>query len=384
MDIVTLQAAKQASEPRRLVGPRYLKTFRAKLAARATSPVDVIFQGDSKTEGTGAVDPSRRWQALALGKMRAKWQPAGVAGGFGYIPAVYVSSTWAATYSPVLAGGAAAKTTATSNLTFGLGKRSVLLNGTGQTITFTLGPATVFGPITDFDIVYVQGSGQGVFTVTVDGGSPTTVTATNATSVYGQRQRFAGLDRTIAHTIVVTWVSGTVNIEGLFAYDGDTTLGIRGWDSGHHGVSASQISSTNNSPWADIGQVAPALHVYYLGRNDYSGGQATATIAANITAHIAAIRAACTVPPSIVLVVDYADTDVNSGIEPFANFRAALRGVAQADGNIAVLDLWERMGDLHNSTLDPLGILDTDHIHPSNTVGHPMIADALIDLLTGV
>lgn len=369
-------------DPLRLIGPKYLKTFNAKKAKRATSPIDIVFMGDSKTEGTGATNPATRWQALVLSAMRAKWQSVGIVGGFGYIPAVYVSPSLTA-YSPILSGGASAKITPTSNSTYGLGKRSVLLNGAGQTITFNLGPITVFGRITDADICYVQGSGQGTFTVTVDGGAPVTVTATNVAAVYNQRFHIAGLDRNVGHTITIAWSSGIVNIEGLMAYDGDYNLGIRSWDAGHHGVSASQISITNAEPWAAIGQIAPALLWYMMGRNDFSGGQPIQTIIANVTAHINAIRSACIIPPSIILGIDYADAEINA-VSGFDSWYTAMKGIAKADGNIAILDLYKRMGTLNNAVADPLGILDIDHIHLSSTVGHQMMADAFIDLLTAV
>jgi lysophospholipase L1-like esterase len=379
--LATLQRPAEAASFR-YTSPKFLKTFRARLAARAISPVDIVFVGDSKTEGTGATVPANRWQSQFLGLLRAKWQPAGVAGGFGYIPAIYVSSTLSA-YSPTLGGAAATKVTPTSNLTYGLGKRSVLLQASGDSITWDLGPASVFGAVTGVDVMYVQGSGQGTFNVTVDGGSPTLVTATDVTNVYGELyQAIRGLDRTVAHTVTCTWVSGAVNISGVMAYDGDETVGIRGWDGGHHGVSATQIAATNNSPWGEIGQVAPALVTYYLGRNDWSSGVAVSTICAQIVAHVAAIRAACTIPPSIILIADYADTAVNSAVEPFTVLRSAIRGVAAADGNLAVLDLYDRIGQITSTATDPLGILATDHIHPSDTVGHPMIADAVLDLLT--
>lgn len=66
-----------------------LRWFRTQLGNVSAAPVDVLVVGDSTAEGARAATRSDRWVDQFVAKLRARHQPAGVAGGVGYTPAVY-------------------------------------------------------------------------------------------------------------------------------------------------------------------------------------------------------------------------------------------------------------------------------------------------------
>ncbi|MCW3766485.1 GDSL-type esterase/lipase family protein [Paenarthrobacter sp. PAE-2] len=66
-----------------------LRWFRNQVGGVASAPVDILFVGDSTMEGARAATRATRWIDQVVAKLRAKYQPAGVAGGVGYTPAIY-------------------------------------------------------------------------------------------------------------------------------------------------------------------------------------------------------------------------------------------------------------------------------------------------------
>jgi hypothetical protein len=66
-----------------------LRWFRNQVGGVATAPVDILFVSDSTCEGARALTRATRWIEQVCTKLRAKYQPAGVAGGLGYTPAIY-------------------------------------------------------------------------------------------------------------------------------------------------------------------------------------------------------------------------------------------------------------------------------------------------------
>lgn len=357
-----------------IYGSSYMRTFRSALAEKATVPVDMLFIGDSKAEGT-TVTAGERWLDVFRESFRVHNQPSDVEGGYGYVPACYVASTMDDQF--VLTGGATAQTSATGD-THGLGKRSVTMTTTG-TATITVGPGTVLGGCTSVDVVYTQNSSQGVFSVSVDGGSATNVTATNATEVIGKTYRVTGLTNTESHTIAVAWVSGTVTLHGAMLYNGDETAGIRIWESAHSGIKASDISTTTHKWWKAITTIQPQFIYYQLGRNDIANGASLSTTMTNITNEITFIRTLTTIEPTIIIGMDWKDS-LASAVETYADWYAAMYDYVETDGNLGLFDLHKVMGDLSTTGENYLSLSNSDLIH-ATPKGQQVVADAFLAYL---
>lgn len=56
------------------------------------------------------------------------------------------------------------------------------------------------------------------------------------------------------------------------------------------------------------------------------------------------MRAKCTVPPSILLVIPYERSVTGALQAPWSDYRVAIEGVASADGQIGLLDLGNVIG----------------------------------------
>lgn len=330
-----------------------LRPFRAALGSRATSPVDIIFVGDSISEGQASSVIDNRWITQFILNLRKNFQPTGVNGAVGYIPA------WRAITSPSAQNSTAGSPTQSSNS--GLGRRVLQLNASGDTVTFV-------ATCTSFDLLYTtQQSTVSTFTVTIDGGTPSTVTPATGGVITGKWS--SGALSNASHTIVVAWASNTPQIEGIMPYNQDETKGIRLWDAAHYGFTTS--SYVNNGLWAgSLLQIPnPALVVIYLGTNDFGTNVSSTTCRTNLTTIISNIRAKLP-KVSILLIAGYERAGVFS--EPWVNYISAIRAAATTDPFCLVVDLSTKMVKCDTETIS--GVYNADNVHPSDK-GHLMIAD---------
>lgn len=330
-----------------------LRTFWAALAKAGTSPVDVLCIGTSLTEGADATAPGKRWVELLRDLLRARYQPAGVVGGEGYVPAHY--------QTPAIPD----RFTGAGSLSgYGLGRRSVSLTaGQSRTLTFTG---------TGCDILYAKGTTTGSFTWAVDGGAASAPIST--VDAAGPLGGFAVSVRGLAaasHTLVIAHASGgSAVIEGAMVYNGDETKGIRLWEAGHSGYTTEDyLTTVDNSAktWAQsIKATNPDLVVIDIGANDEkpAAGITPAQFAINVAALIARVRANCTTDPTIVLVGVWARISTGDGITTEAQWTPyfdALKAAAAADPKVEFLDLWDRFGP--NGGAMTLGLLsDQTHV----------------------
>jgi lysophospholipase L1-like esterase len=332
-----------------------LRPFYAALADRAASPLDVLFIGDSISEGEGSGTITSRWISRFIASMRAQFQPQGIAGGRGYIPSWYAQASPA----PATAGFTPSGSGVAQATTYGLGRRSVSLS-TGGTLTITVN-------CTSFDVVYPKQTSGGVFSVAIDGGAPVNVDTTAAGALGGQKQRFTPTLRG-PHQIVISYVSGTPMVEGIMVYDGDENLGVRLWDGAHYGYTSSAFSSLGL--WAEGMKAFTAdLVVLALGTNDHGTNVAPATYKTNMQTIIATIRAQASGVP-IVLVGMF--ERAGAFTYQWSAYLTALREIAAADSSIVMVDLTRRMAK--GSTTDPYGFITSDGVHPS-AKGHQIMAD---------
>lgn len=347
-----------------------LRSWRTALGGRAYAPADIVVMGDSIGEGQGATARSRRWSDEAIAELRTRY-PAGVTGGAGYVPACNYQTSYPSDWA--ITGGAAG--------IYGLGERSVQLTGTGHRISTTQ-------KCTSFRIYYIQGAtNTGPFTVTIDGGAPTTVTPPT-TGGYGVGVWSSAALTSGSHSIVVGY-GGTQTsfILGGFFFDGDETAGIRLVDATHYGYYTDQYAADfanagvpgNNFQVGHYLQLpaGPSLVVLALGLNDYQAGTAPSTVQAHVETVIATIKALHSsqgwFPPSFLLLAMYQRTDVTSPAHPWAEYVAAYRAIANADPtNVACLSFTDRI----DTAAQAFGILQSDGTHPTDK-GHGFIADAV-------
>lgn len=187
-----------------------LRQFHADLAIRGRAPVDIVWIGDSISEGIRSDKVGER----AVWKFRDALRricPTTAAGGLGYIPAKFHASYL--TDNPVTLAG-------TAGSDFGFGYRSQTMSSGSDTITLTAN-------CTSFDVLYTAYGGAGAFTYTIDGGAPSANVPTSGSLSSARVFKITGLSAG-SHTIVLKWSTGaTVFIDGFFVYNGDGTKGGR-------------------------------------------------------------------------------------------------------------------------------------------------------------
>lgn len=347
---------------------RSMRQLHAALAQVASAPCDLVGMGDSIMEGLDATAigaAGTRWIDLLRDYLRARWQPGGVTGGAGYLPI----------YQPFVASSWTSVTGASDLVAHGLGKKAAVFSagGHGATLVFTG---------TGLDIIYTKGNGYGTFSWAIDGGLATNVnTNSGGAETDGWVVQIRGLSDA-SHTLVLARVSGAVIVDGAMVYRGDEAAGIRMWDAGHGGHTASVLNGTSANYWRNvIATIQPDLVMICFGTNEYSGvlpGDTPTALTTNLLAIMTAIRAQCTVSPSFLLIVPPQRGDVVAPLFPWSQYVAAIYAAARADGYAGVLDMGQRFDT------DPLtpyhasvGLIHaTNKVHPLD-LGHAVWAQAV-------
>lgn len=335
---------------------KYLRQYHRALMNRANAPVDIICIGDSETEGYKATvfgADGTRYPDVLREAIRDRWQPAGIAGGEGYVPAGHqapVTDRW--TYS----GGAEAHT-------WGLGRRARLLNASGNTMSITV-------QCTGIDILWAGSSLTDVFSYAIDGGSATNVDTTLGALTGGNVTQIRGLSSG-SHTLLISRVSGSSVIEGIMVYDGDESLGVRMWEAGHSTYKSGDyvgLASASGREWIhSVGTAQPDLVLIALGVNDYYFGDDPSVLRANLTQLVADVRGECTVHPSIVFIVQPKRDDTAAAVEPYSAYVNAVYAAARSDGNVGVINLDVRFwAGSETPYASGVGLIDVDKIHPTD------------------
>ena len=354
-------------DPAALKTARALSTFRTALANADTTPVDIfVGPGDSFTEGYGASSLSKRFVSVLARQLRAGYQPAGVAGGIGYVDPLNAESFTDYPVSSVNGAGA---------FTWGLGRQALALFDSSQTIR-------VSETFTDLDIRYAgwQGAGWGAFSYTVDGGTPVMVSTGGKPSSHGGYvEHISGLAPG-HHDVVITGVQSLTAsvIEGVTIYNGDRNRGIRVWEGGANGATATAYAPPNTT-WAEsLESVHPDLIVLPIGFNDYYQGETAADTKSHIEQIIATMRANIDTNPSIVLVA-YPDHTTSTGTDTWSSYLSMYQSIAAADPEIAFFDLG-KLFDTQQALAGP-SLVSADGVHPSDA-GHELIGEGLASFIS--
>lgn len=335
-------------------------SWRTALASRDAQPANVVCLGDSITEFYAASTFDRRWVNRLGALLRAKAPVAGVVGGAGYIsPAVKSGTplfTWPGTYS-----GAGTSDSA------GPKKRVWGLTAAGHEMTYN-----VTGTAVDV-IGYRNVTGTISFNVQVDGGTPVTYPLPTSTlnAVWSQR---VSLGSAGAHTVIVSYNSGTVYTFGLVVYNGDENAGVRVHECGWYGATVATWGSTGR--WAaDLGMLNPDLLIISLGTNDKDGIDA-ATFETQLGGFVDYLRASIPRQFSIVLQ-SYASAD---GVNPWANYVQAMVNVATARSEVVVVNQGRIMPRYSDDTSNVHALYYSDGKHLADA-GMALVASNLAEFL---
>jgi lysophospholipase L1-like esterase len=356
----------------------------AGLADRLSSRCNIVCIGDSITEGQHAAGPpstgfENRWLARLRDMLRARYPTqALVGGGRGFIGAAStgeLSFTWPTTItgSP-LYGSAGPKA------------KFVQLNGSGQSISFSLVGDSA-------DIMWVQTPFGGTFSWSVDGG-PATHVSTNAGSTVDGKLTHVPLGSVGSHTLVLSWVSGSSDIDGVIENNGDYASGIGVHDAGHYGWQTSNwVSALNGGaaagPAAAIAALAPSAVIITLGFNDQYSGVAPSDFQARLQTIISGLEARLLKPyPAVILNMLPARINQAKWAYPWSQYVAAAGNVSAADTSgpggssiVSVMD-FSSAADMPGADADIYGFWQVgDLVHPSIR-GHQMIADTLTAFLS--
>lgn len=268
----------------KVTNERNLRNFRRAIGNIANKPVDVIWMGDSLSEGLYAVDDAHRFQNLVRAELQQIYNQDRVpTGGEGYIPGSHVlvghvgppadtAQRWILTNTaggtiPTMAVGAS----------YGLAGRNISLNDVHHLASLTFTGDRIW-------LVYTASVFTGTGEYRVDGGAWTAFN-TNDPSTTARSGRYidSGALSPGIHTLDVRATNtgtGVYNIvvDGAMVYNGDGAAlpgqgaGIRFWDDAHAGWRATTYA-TSPMYWAhpyDI--IQPDLMVIGLGANDMVNG----------------------------------------------------------------------------------------------------------------
>lgn len=356
----------------------------AGLAGRLSARCNIVCIGDSVTEGQGADGPpssgfENRWLARLRDQLRSRFPTQGLTGGgrgfIGVAATGEISFAWPATSSQPLGTGTA-----------GPKAKFLQLAGTGQSITFNLVGDSA-------DIMWAQVPYGGTFSWAVDGG-PATSVSTNGGSLVDGKLTHVALGAPGSHTLVLSWVSGQSNVDGVIEYDGDYSSGIGVHDAGHYGAQTSTwVSALNGGavggPAAAISALAPAAVIITLGVNDQYLGVAPATYQSRLQTIIGDLKARLPSPyPTFLLNMLPPRYNQKNFKYPWSQYITAAENVASADtsgpGGTSVVAVFDFTGtpSMPGADTDVYGFWQAnDLVHPSNK-GHQRIGDCLIEFLT--
>lgn len=363
------------SAPNILYQSSALTTYRTARTNRASSPCNIAVLGDSWVQGFNTYTYGSRWVDLLAVNLRSAFPTTGAT-------SVNGSTFWQAVYPAFANDGIMGGLTAWSSVigtggalgTSGIGGQSVQLNsaGNGYRYTFTG---------TSFDLHFLGGIGvpPGIASITIDGGS-TTLLDSQAYSTAVQSWSSPGLSNGV-HTIDITLSSGTAFFYcGFMFYRADENKGIRTINAGHSGYFASNTALMNLYNTAGgLQPLTPSLAIIALTLNDYNAQTALATYKTDVQAAVANARTSAANASLPVLLLAY-NQPANFGTLgiPYTSYAAKLREIADADALVAVLDLASYVPLCANSgPPDPLGFWDSDRLHPTGAIGHPLLASLL-------
>jgi len=325
--------------------------------------------------------------------MRKKWD-CPTAGGLGWIPAI--KDGLDANDLVTISGG-------TQNYLGGYGYTQ--LSASGNNIVFSL-PAGG----TSVKLRY-RNRAAGVFSWKIDSGAATNITTTSQSgnSSYLGSATITLPSDTATHTLTLTWVSGTPQINGIYHYNGDESSGIQIDNFGQGAATTSNFTSDGDAYGVvlNIADMGYQLIILEFQGNDISAGNTVAQYKANMQSIISYYDSAYTglgkTPPAYLLTSITPGVgstgDTAAALTTWIGYQTARDEIAAANPtrvSTAMLSAWLPVDWTADSSILP-GALDPISGMPSNPTlvnqlygsghwnasGHALISDHLVRLLGG-
>lgn len=241
--------------------------------------------------------------------------------------------------------------------------------------TFTFTPTD---QVDTFVLWYIQSAGAGgTGSYQIDSGSattfsevapPTKITSVTATTTLG------------SHTFKVNWVSGTIYIVGVEAYN-SAVGSVRIANGGVPGVTSSFYANNANqwAPQSAVVTMAPDVVLLDLGINDWN----TAVSVATYTANMQQLITAWLVNSDVVLVTPVPSANATVALTTQVQYINALYSLA-ATNNIPIIDNWSRWGSAERVAASPYLLYPTGYtLHP-DAWGYSDFAGAIANSLLSV
>lgn len=337
-----------------------LHAYRRGLARRHTIPADVIVVGTSTVFGTGASSVESGFTARLGQALRARH---GVAtGGCHYLP----------THPGWTRGGS----WSLANRDFG--EASIALTA-GAWIERTV--TTCSG----FVLQFRQGtSSASTILVSIDGAPAITVPVQQGVvSAHDGVWRSGPLPRGTHSIRIQAPSTGTVDVGGLYALDGDEASGIRTWCGGTPAVTSAVWTPAHPaaaSHWARAGALAPALLVFMVSSNDYATQVDPVVFKDNVRSAIELARLAGPHCP-VLLVHTYLRPGTGTPTHPWSAYGQRLAELATELTDVDVLDVGPHWPV--DQVADEDNVISADDVHPTDT-GHAWLADLVAEHLAAV
>lgn len=379
-------ARLKAVEP---LGPNTSRTgaygslWQAALASKAKPVVAIV--GDSIAKKFNASSIAKSWVGLMTAELKALKGDGGT--GFrgmadaGYSGGTFLSGFWDqyATDDKVTLSGSAWGNSTDPGFPY---------SGPGLTMgsTTTAGATASFRVAGDTINVFFLGvtSTGGTFSVAVDGAAAVSYTTGSKPANACLKQQVKTGAGTGMHTVVITLVSGGLNLYGVSA---ENTAGVVVNNFSRGGVSAQMVAGGTNAgaDWNGGTQYPADLVIYALGVNDLATTDAQASqVADHCRRFVSAMREAGSTAEFVMVANHPGKKDVNYRQQAI---QARLREIAQAfDG--AYLQMWPKYrsnwGSANSAgywgSTATIGISGTDDVHPGDT-GHASMWQELKPLI---
>jgi len=147
------------------------------------------------------------------------------------------------------------------------------------------------------------------------------------------------------------------------------------------------ISGTNSATYLTaltrprIAALNPSIILHQVGSNDYKNGVTPATYKTNLLVSIDDLRATVAAPLLQILVHPYQRYDTFTPAYPWSDYRDVLQEIAEMyPDDVAFIDISPDFYRIGIPSTDPLGLMDADKIHMTDT-GHTFMADLLRERL---
>lgn len=349
--------------------PSSMVTWANAVSNLNNAPAKILTLGNSIGEGQGSSTKAKRWQDLLLNAIRTYYPTnsslGGSVGGEGFKPAQYAvygtSNTWGRAEEATMTG------TWSGQATLGLGGRGIRMTA-ASTATWTVNG--------DNAEIWWK-AGGGTFSWKVDGGSTTNINTSGVGGTSQANLTSISLGALGSHTIVLTWVSGTCDIEGINVFNTDKDQGIHLYDACRTGAYTYTFIGT---PMVTelFPLVAPDLVLIELvGANNYLNATSSpASAAADVQTQLNMLDGLGK-KPSVVIIIPFgwAATNPNGLGNNWGQFESAMLGLTYSSG-LTFLDLYQLWG-----LATAGGKWDPDAIHNSD-LGHKMISDLLLPMIS--